>query len=231
MRDVEYRPGEQCRLTIAHELAHRGVGAEETAASGLDLDLADAADVEHGPERRFALAENGFGAFEVGDVGDCCNQPDDFVVPPLWLIVAMHELRPADLVRHFGLEFERLAGEALADVVIESGVGFFPEHLGNSFADYLLGRETEPFRIVPVDELIAGFCVAVGDCNMDVVSDKAQLAFAVAQQILCRLRANSLSMLCHRRIAPRRWCLRLPAVDRTLPERFGREPRGRSSAP
>src|SRR5258707_3884365 len=57
IRDVVHRPGEQFRLAVAHELAHRGVGAEETAASGLNLDLAYAADVEHGAEGRFALAQ------------------------------------------------------------------------------------------------------------------------------------------------------------------------------
>src|SRR5258707_12595155 len=57
IRDVVHRPGEQFRLAVATELAHRGVGAEKTAASGLDLDFAYAADVEHGTERRFALAQ------------------------------------------------------------------------------------------------------------------------------------------------------------------------------
>src|SRR5215471_19306563 len=95
MRDVEYRPGKQFRLAVAHELAHRGVGAEETAAFGLDFGLAHTARIEHDTERRLALPESGFSAFEAGDVGDCRNQPDDLVVPVLRLIIAMHELRLA----------------------------------------------------------------------------------------------------------------------------------------
>src|SRR5712671_2280647 len=57
MGDVVYRPGKQFRLTVAHELAHRSVRAEDAAASGLYFDLAHAADIEHGTERRFALAQ------------------------------------------------------------------------------------------------------------------------------------------------------------------------------
>jgi hypothetical protein len=124
----------------------------------------------------------------------------------------MHELRLADSIRHFGLELERLAGEALTDVAIEGRIGFFPEHLGNSFADYLLRRKTEPLCIVPVDELIAGSRVAVGDGNMNIVGDQAQLALAIAQQILCCLRASSLSMLCHQRVDPADGCLRSTAA-------------------
>src|SRR5262245_27480356 len=117
MRDLEYRPGEQFRLSVAHELAHRGVSAEETAAFGLNFDLADAADLEHGAERRFALAESGFGSFEAGDVGDCCDQPDDLAVPPLRLVAAMCELRVGHVVRQIDLDVELdcLAGEALLE--------------------------------------------------------------------------------------------------------------------
>jgi len=113
------------------------------------------------------------GAFEVGDVSDSRDQPDDFAIPPLRLVPAIHVLRLANLVRHFGLELDRFAGEALADVAIKGSVGFFAEYLGNSLADYLLGREAEPLRIMPVDELIAGFGVAVCDGDSRVVSDKA----------------------------------------------------------
>src|SRR5262245_23125189 len=57
MGDVEYGPGEQLCLAIAHELAHCRVGAEETAALVLNFDLPHAANIEHGAERRFALAQ------------------------------------------------------------------------------------------------------------------------------------------------------------------------------
>src|SRR5260370_20111345 len=57
MRDVEYRPREQIRLAVGHELAHCGVGAEEAAGFGVDLDLAYAADLEHGTECPLALTK------------------------------------------------------------------------------------------------------------------------------------------------------------------------------
>src|SRR5215475_8784327 len=55
MRDVLHRPGEQFLLAVAQELAHRGIGAEEAGASGLDLNFAYAAEIEHGTECRFVL--------------------------------------------------------------------------------------------------------------------------------------------------------------------------------
>src|SRR6266849_2028173 len=189
MRDVEYRAGDQFRLSVAHELAHRGVGAEETAAFGLDFDLADAADLEHRAERRFALAESGFGTFEAGYVGDCRDQPDDFAVPPLRLVAAMCELRVGSLVSQLDLdvELDRLASEALAEEGLEDRPGFVADHRRDTFADHLPGRKTEPLRIVPVDKLEAGFRVAVRDGDRGVVGDDAKLTFAVAQQIICRL--------------------------------------------
>jgi hypothetical protein len=42
--------------------------------------FADATGVEHSPERRFTLAGSAFGTFEVGDIGDCGEQPHDFAV-------------------------------------------------------------------------------------------------------------------------------------------------------
>src|SRR5258707_3129772 len=57
MRGVAHGPGEQLRLAIAHELAHRSVGTEETAGFGLDFNLAYAADLEHGTECPFALTK------------------------------------------------------------------------------------------------------------------------------------------------------------------------------
>src|SRR5258706_15898083 len=57
MRDVQHGPGKQFRLAVAHELAHRRVGAEETAGFGVDLDLAYAADLEHGTECPLALTK------------------------------------------------------------------------------------------------------------------------------------------------------------------------------
>src|SRR6266478_5523421 len=331
MGDVEHRPREQFLLAVAQELAHRGVDAEETGGSELDLDLADSAGIEHDTERRFALAESGLvfltfrkiiemahdaetavghghaldlpiigfndigvlspldtawrvkrlagvegvakaadsiagirlgpdtphrlgevaadqrpyalecllragahlhdakigvhrvdperrildeltkrdfagaqtllGTFDAGNVGDRRDQPDDFALPAFWLVAAMHELGLANLVGHFDFELDRFAGEALVDVAIDGSVGLLAKHLGNSFADDLLGRQTQPLRIVPIDELIAGFRVAVGDGNMGVVSDQAQLALAVAQQILCRLSlGGSLLQLRHQRV-------------------------------
>src|SRR5215470_6118466 len=55
VRNVVHRPAEQFRLGVAHKLAHRGVGTEETATFGLDLDLAYTTDIKHGSERRFVL--------------------------------------------------------------------------------------------------------------------------------------------------------------------------------
>src|SRR5258708_39830111 len=137
MRDVEYRPVEQFHLSIAHELALRGVGAEEKAAVRLYFDLADAADIEHGPERRFALTESVFGAFEAGDVGDCRDQPDDFAVAPFRLVAAMCELRVGSLVRHldFDVELDRLAGEALPEEGLEGRPGSVADHRRDTFAD------------------------------------------------------------------------------------------------
>jgi hypothetical protein len=101
----------------------------------------------------------------------------------------MCELRVGRLVRQLDLdvELDRLAGEALAEEGLEGRPGFVADHLRDRFADHLLWRETESLRIVPVDEPEAGFPVALRDGNRGVVGDKAQLALAVAQQILCRL--------------------------------------------
>src|SRR5262245_47322860 len=127
MRDVEYRPGKQLLLAVAQELAHRGVGAEEAGSFGLDLGLADAAGIEHDAEHRLALTDRSFGTFQVCDVGDCRNHPDYFVVLPLRLVVAMHELWLARLARqiHFKLELDRLASEALEEIGLEGRPGIF----------------------------------------------------------------------------------------------------------
>jgi hypothetical protein len=55
MRNVGHSPGEQFRLAVSQELAHRSIDAEETGASRFDLELAYAADIEHGTERGFVL--------------------------------------------------------------------------------------------------------------------------------------------------------------------------------
>src|SRR5258707_15566188 len=129
MSDVVYRTGEQFRLGVAHEFAHRCVYTEETPAFGLDLDLADAADLEHSAERRFALAKSGFGAFEARDVGACRDQPDDFAIFPLRLEAEMQELQLADPVGCFGFEFYRLAGEALARIRFDDREELVVDHL------------------------------------------------------------------------------------------------------
>src|SRR5262249_8903708 len=49
------RPGEQFRLAVPNEIAHRSVGAEDTCGCGVDFDLAYAAHIKHGPENGFAL--------------------------------------------------------------------------------------------------------------------------------------------------------------------------------
>ncbi len=126
----------------------------------------------------------GFGTFQAGDIGDGRDQPNDFVVPPLWLVGAMHELRLVSARQiDLKLEFDCLAGEALAEIGIEGRPGFFAHYLEDAFTDHLLGRKATPFRIMPVDELVAGLPVAVREGDPDVVGDKAQLALAVAQQI------------------------------------------------
>src|SRR5215475_415691 len=55
MRNVGHGSGEQLRLAVAHELAHRSVDAEETGTSGVDLELAYATDIEHSSESRIVL--------------------------------------------------------------------------------------------------------------------------------------------------------------------------------
>src|SRR5258707_4844876 len=331
MGDVEHRPREQFLLAVAQELAHRGVDAEETGGSELDLDLADSAGIEHDTERRFALAESGLvfltfrkiiemahdaetavghghpldlpiigfndigvlspldtawrvkrlagvegvakaadgisrkrlgpdaphrlrevtadqrphvleflfhagahlhdakigvhrvdpdrrildeltkrdfagaqtllGTFDAGNVGDCRDQPDDFALLAFWLVAAMHELRLANLVRHFDFELDRVAGEALADVAIDGSVSFLAKHIRNSLSDDLLGRETKPLRIVSIDELVAGLRVAMGDSYRGVVGDQPQLALAVAQQTFRRLSlGGGLPKLRHQRV-------------------------------
>src|SRR6266849_3033875 len=79
MGDVEYRPGEQFLLTVAQELAHRGVGAEETGASGLDLDLAYGAGIEHDTECRFALTESGFISLTFGQIVEMAHDAETAV--------------------------------------------------------------------------------------------------------------------------------------------------------
>src|SRR5258708_26533107 len=79
MGDVECRRGKQFLLTIAHELTHRSVGAEEAAGLTLGFDLAHAAHVKHGPEPRLALAESGFRSpAPGGGRPQLSHQPDDF---------------------------------------------------------------------------------------------------------------------------------------------------------
>src|SRR5215475_10586442 len=149
MSDVEHRPAQQFCLTIAHELAHGGVDAKETEGFGIDRDLAYAAEVKHGTERHFALVECGFGTFEAGDVSNRCNQPGDFGAPPVWLIIAMHELSLVGAVRQidFKLELDRLAAEALPEVGLEGPPGLLAHDLRDVFADHLLGREAFSFLI------------------------------------------------------------------------------------
>jgi len=60
----------------------------------------------------FAGAQTFLGTFEAGNVGDCRDEPDDFALLGFWLVAAMHELRLANLVRHFDFELDRVAGEA-----------------------------------------------------------------------------------------------------------------------
>src|SRR5262249_27401738 len=146
-----------------------------------------AADVEHGPERRFAFAESGFGAFEASDVGDCREQPDNSTVLPLRLVAAVRELRVGSFVGHldFDVELDRLTGETLAEEGVKGRPGFVADPVLATFADHLLGGKAEPLRVVPVDEFEAGFCIAVRDGNRGVVRDKAQ--FIAALKILCRL--------------------------------------------
>ena len=109
-------------------------------------------------------------------------QPGDLALIPLRFTGAMHELRAAGMVRQLDLELDRLAGEAFVDVALDDRKGFVADHVGDSFADDLLGHETVPLRKVPVDELVPGLRVAVRDRNRGAVGDKAQLAFALAQQ-------------------------------------------------
>jgi hypothetical protein len=101
----------------------------------------------------------------------------------------MDELPLAGPVRQVDLELEleRLAGEAVAEEGLEGRPGFFTHYLRDAFADHLPGPKAPTFRIGLVDELVAGFRVAVCDGDRSVVGDKAQLALAIAQQPLGRL--------------------------------------------
>ena len=102
------------------------------------------------------------------------TSPTNFAVPPLGLVAAMCELRVGRLVRQLDLdvELDRLAGEALAEEGRKGRPGFVADHLRDRFADHLLWRETEPLRVVPVDELEAGLPVALRDGNRGVVRDR-----------------------------------------------------------
>src|SRR4029077_13523610 len=79
MRDVEDCSTEQFCLTIPHELAHRGVGTEETAGFRLDLDLAYAADIEHGAECLFAPAQSGFIFLPLGKIVEMAHDAETAV--------------------------------------------------------------------------------------------------------------------------------------------------------
>src|SRR5262249_41771850 len=153
MGDIEYRAGTQFRLTVADELAHRGVGAEEMPAFAIDFDLAHAADIEHRTKRRFALAQCCFGAFEAGDIGASHDEADNFAFSPLRLETAMDRSSLAGQVRRINVELDGLSGEALAHVRLDGREGFVSDHLRESFADHLLRRKIaplcEPLRMVP----------------------------------------------------------------------------------
>lgn len=92
-----------------------------------------------------------------------------------FLPTCLHELWLAGPVRQidFKLELDRLAGEAHMEVGLEGRPGFLAHYLGDAFADHLLGRKAAPFGIVLVDELIAGFSVAVRNGDRTVAGDKA----------------------------------------------------------
>src|SRR5258708_39685155 len=79
MRDVEHCAGEQFLLAVAQELAHRGVDAEETGGSGLDLDLAYGAGIEHHTEGRFALAESGLIFLPFGKIVEMAHDAETAV--------------------------------------------------------------------------------------------------------------------------------------------------------
>jgi hypothetical protein len=55
------------------------------------------------------------------------------------------------------------------------------------FADHLLRRKTEPrlqpLRMIPIDELVAEFRIAVDYCDRSIVGDKAQFVLALAQPV------------------------------------------------
>src|SRR5215470_5887466 len=129
--------------------------------------------VEGKLETIFARLQVFLRSFEAGDVGGCRDQPDDFAVPPLRLEEGMHKLRLVSPVRYLGLDLDRLTGEALADVGLGDCEGFVADHLRDTFADYLLRCKASPLRKIPVDELVAGFRIAMRDGDGGVVGDKA----------------------------------------------------------
>jgi hypothetical protein len=130
----------------------------------------------------------------------------------------MDEMRFVAPVRQ--VELERLAGEAVAEEGLEGRPGFFAHYLQDAFADHLLGRKVPTFCVVPIDELVAGFRVAVCDSDRGVVGDKAQLALAVVRRSV-----EVLPSACR----PRQGFRSAPAGP-PLPRRFWREPLGRPSA-
>src|SRR5437899_7092209 len=69
MGDIVCRLLLEKKIAVALEFAHRSVGTEEAAGLTLGFDLADAADVKHGPEPRFALAQSGFCGLSPGGCG------------------------------------------------------------------------------------------------------------------------------------------------------------------
>jgi hypothetical protein len=61
------------------------------------------------------------------------------------------------------------------------------DHLRHPFADDLIAQKTIPLPEMLIGECVAAFRIAAGDGDRDIIGEKAQLTFAVAEQIARRL--------------------------------------------
>jgi hypothetical protein len=102
------------------------------------------------------------------------------------------------LVGQFDIELDRFPGEALANVRLDDCEEFVANHLRDMFADHLVRRKIEPplepLRMIPIEELVAEFTVAVNDSDRGIIGDKTQLPLALAQS------SYGLSKLAHKRV-------------------------------
>src|SRR5262249_1651534 len=124
------------------ELAHGGIDAEETGGSGLDLDLAYGAGIEHDAERCFAFAESGFIFLTFGKIVEMAYDAEtavghghalDLPVVGFDDIGILSPLDTAGRVKRLaGVEGVAKAGDSIAGIRLGPDT---PHHLGEVTAD------------------------------------------------------------------------------------------------